>query len=111
MFTNGKGSAAQKLVDHVASRTDQGAEEYGATNFWHVPLIGEPNTHGKSLFDELFEETADVFGWGGFASIRMQAAGWKDLVTKLELAATGAIHLGNGLKTIEDEIARRLRET
>lgn len=109
MITNGKMEAAKKLAGHVESRLDKGAEEYGSTKFWHVPIIGEPSAQGPSLVGELFEETADIFGWGALLSVRLKEKGWTDLVTKLELATTGAVHYGNGLKAIERLIEQRLR--
>lgn len=109
MLTNGKMSAAEKLVTHVAERLTKGAEEYGNAQFWHVPLIGEGNTRGNSLVGELQEEAADLFGWGALLSVRFKEKGWTDLVTKLELATTSAIHYGNGLKAIEGLVEQRLR--
>lgn len=106
MVTNQKNAAIEKIADHTAARLDKGAEEYGATKFWHLPLIGE-----KSLVSELQEEVADIFGWGSLLAIRLRAKGWHDLVTGLEVATTNVIPYGDHLKQIERQLEQRLATT
>lgn len=109
MVTNQKQSAIQKLVDHQQERMGIGRREYGDTQFWHIPLIGEGNSHGKSLVTELQEEAADILGWGSLLSVRLQERGWNDLATRLEVATTPVIGYGDKLKHVEQQIAQRLR--
>lgn len=108
MRTNGRDAAAEKIVNHVEERLTKGAEEYGATQFWRVPIIGEKTEKVTPLICELEEEAADILGWGALTSIRFREKGWMDLVTKLELATTGVIYYGHGLKAIEEQVVRRL---
>jgi hypothetical protein len=108
MGTNGRDVAAEKIVDHVEERLAKGAEEYGNIQFWQVPIIGEKKPKSTPLICELQEEAADILGWGALTSIRFREKGWLDLVTKLEVATTGVIHYGHGLKAIEEQVRRRL---
>lgn len=110
MTTNGQHRAIEKIVRHTEDRLTRGANEYGESRFWHVPMVGVESEVGKSLVDELQEEVADVFAWGALLSLRLRAKGWSDLVTALEVATSNMIAYGDHLKQIEGQIARRLAE-
>ena len=108
MITNGKQLAVEKIVCHTEARLAQGADEYGPTRYWHVPLVGEASERGKSLVTELQEEAADILAWGALLSIRCQAKGWTDLSTGLEVATANIIPYGDHLKQIEKQLTARL---
>lgn len=111
MVTNQKTAAIHKIADHVSERLTKGAEEYGASQFWHVPMVGEGTERGNSLVGELQEEAADIFGWGALLSIRLREKGWTDLVTGLEVATANLVFYGDHLKQIESQIKMRLAES
>jgi hypothetical protein len=107
MVTNGKAAATERLVEHTSERLAKGAEEYGPSQFWNVPIVGEKTADKTPLICELQEEAADILGWGALTAIRFRERGWFDLVTKLEIATTGVISYGDQLKVIERVVASR----
>lgn len=108
MVTNEKQATMERLVEHTSERLAKGAIEYGPSQFWNVPIIGESKLGKVPLICELQEEAADILGWGALTAIRLREKGWLDLVTKLEIATTPLISYGNQLKMIERTIASRL---